>query len=145
VIVVLDASVILKWLLQDPEREPDTERATALIEAVIRGEIEVIEPVHWLPEVASVLARLAPETALDDVAMLSAMQLPTSDEPQVTSRAVTLAINTGAHLFDTLYHAVALEHADATLITADVRYYDKAHKNSRVLLIGDWTPAATNN
>ena len=28
-IVVLDASVILKWLLEDPAREPDTEKAFA--------------------------------------------------------------------------------------------------------------------
>jgi predicted nucleic acid-binding protein len=33
VIVVLDASVILKWLLEDPAREPDTEKALAVIES----------------------------------------------------------------------------------------------------------------
>jgi hypothetical protein len=31
VTVVLDASVILKWMLEDPTKEPDTEKALALI------------------------------------------------------------------------------------------------------------------
>jgi hypothetical protein len=32
VIVVLDASVVLKWLLEDPAREPDTDKASAVID-----------------------------------------------------------------------------------------------------------------
>jgi hypothetical protein len=39
VIVVLDASVILKWLLEDPAREPDTEKAFALVESVVSGRL----------------------------------------------------------------------------------------------------------
>ena len=38
VIVVLDASVILKWLFEDPAREPDTEKALAVIESVVTGQ-----------------------------------------------------------------------------------------------------------
>ena len=41
-IVVLDASVILKWLLEDPAREPDTEKAWAVIESVVRGGLEIL-------------------------------------------------------------------------------------------------------
>jgi len=105
--VVLDASVILKWLLRDLACEPGTEKATALVQAVVRG------------EVAAVLARLTPTTAIDDAAMLTALEFPTLNEPLVMIRATTLAIDTGTHLFDTLYHAVALAHAEATLVTAD--------------------------
>lgn len=36
--VVLDASVFLKWLLEDPTTEPDNQKALALIEAVVRPE-----------------------------------------------------------------------------------------------------------
>ena len=38
--VVLDASVFVKWLLQDRERETDTDHATAVVEAVVTGRIE---------------------------------------------------------------------------------------------------------
>jgi hypothetical protein len=36
--------------------------------------------------------------------------------------ASVILIETDHHLFDTLYHAVALEHGDAVLVTADDRY-----------------------
>jgi predicted nucleic acid-binding protein len=55
--------------------------------------------------------------------MLSAFEFPTTDDPNVMRRATSLAIETNHHLFDTLYHAVALEHEDALLVTADERYY----------------------
>ena len=125
-IVVLDASVILKWLLEDPAREPDTEKAFALVESVVSGRLEILQPVHWLAEVAAVAARLAPQTAIGDVEMLAAFEFPTTDSPTVIRRATSLAIETDHHLFDTLYHAVALEHEDALLVTADERYYQKA-------------------
>lgn len=82
--VVLDASVILKWLLADPENERFTERATALMQSVI-ADVDV-----W-------------------------------------QRACTLATETREHLFDTLYHAVALTSDDAALVTADDRYCTKAY------------------
>ena len=74
--VVLDASVILKWLLGDPGREPDSEQATALVRALVIGELEILEPFHWLAEVAAVLSRLSPESAVDDVLKLRAMGDP---------------------------------------------------------------------
>jgi predicted nucleic acid-binding protein len=138
VIVVLDASVVLKWLLEDPAREPDTEKALALIESVVRGRLEVMQPMHWLAEVAAVVARLAPQTAVHDVEMLSALEFPTTDDPNVIRRATSLAIETNHHLFDTLYHAVALEHEDALLVTADDRYFRKAERYGKIAALSDW-------
>jgi predicted nucleic acid-binding protein len=56
--LVLDASVMLKWLLVDPEAEPDSERATALVQSVAAGATEMLQTFHWLAEVAAALARL---------------------------------------------------------------------------------------
>jgi predicted nucleic acid-binding protein len=139
VIVVLDASVVLKWLLEDPVREPDTEKAFAVIESVVQGHLEVLQPVHWLAEVAAVTARLTPQTAVRDVELLSAMEFPTTDEPIVTRRAANLAIETNHHLFDTLYHAVALEYDDAVLVTADDQYLGKAQNRGRIVALRDWS------
>jgi predicted nucleic acid-binding protein len=138
VIVVLDASVILKWLLEDPVRESNTEKAVALVESVVSGRLEVIQPVHWLAEVAAVVARLVPQTAVRDVEMLAAFELPSTDSPNVIRRATSLALETNQHLFDTLYHAVALEHEDALLVTADDRYYEKAEQYGKITALGDW-------
>jgi predicted nucleic acid-binding protein len=139
VIVVLDASVVLKWLLEDPVREPDTEKAFAVIESVVQGHLEVLQPVHWLAEVAAVAARLTPQTAVSDVELLSAMEFPTTDEPIVIRRATNLAIETNHHLFDTLYHAVALEYDDAVMVTADDQYLGKAQNRGRIVALRDWS------
>jgi predicted nucleic acid-binding protein len=141
-IIVLDASVILKWLIEDPLREPDTDKASVLVESIVKGELEILQPVHWLAEVAAVVARLSPSTAIRDVAWLAALELPSSDDPNVIVRATKLAIETGSHLFDTLYHAVALEHEDATLVTADDRYIAKAGRFGRIATLHEWTPPA---
>ena len=140
--VVLDASVILKWLLADPVRESDTRKAFDLIETVVSGGLEILQPVHWLAEVAAVAARLVPETAVDDVEMLAAFEFPTTDSPTVMRRATSLAIDSTHHLFDTLYHAVALEHEDALLITADERYYEKAKGYGTIRTLQAWEPGS---
>lgn len=45
------------------------------------------------------------------------------------------------HLFDTLYHAVALETEGAVLVTADERYYSKARRVGGVRLLREWEKA----
>jgi len=138
VIAVVDASVVLKWLLADPGREADTERAAALMRAVVAGEIAVLQPPHWLLETGAVLARLSPATAVEDVTLLRALDLPATDEPAVLRRACQLAIDLGQHLFDTLYHAVALETDGGMFITADARYLRAARPIGRIVRLSDW-------
>lgn len=52
----------------------------------------------------------------------------------VYQRAIELARQYNHHLFDTLYHAAALEES-ATFITADRRYYDKAKLAGHIMLL----------
>jgi predicted nucleic acid-binding protein len=136
--VVVDASVILKWLLEDPAAERDTERATELMRRVMDGDVNILQPVHWLAEVGAVLARLSPETAVDDVEMLHALEIPVRDDTAVSRRACQLAIDLDQHLFDTLYHAVALECDGARLITADGRYLRAAKRYAAVVPLAEW-------
>lgn len=67
--VVLDASVIIKWLFFDPDREEHTLRATDLMADVTGGRVPVVQPVHWLTEVAAVLARVTPGQAEEDIGL----------------------------------------------------------------------------
>jgi predicted nucleic acid-binding protein len=138
VIAVIDASVVIKWLLQDPEREAGTEKATQLMEQVTNGEQPVLQPTHWLVEVGAVLARESPGTAVDDVGMLTALELPTTDELQVLRRGVELAMELKQHLFDTYYHGVALETSDCILITADERYLRAARPKGNIVSLMEW-------
>jgi predicted nucleic acid-binding protein len=138
VITVLDASVIIKWLLRDPDSEAQTDKATQLMEQVINGEQPVLQPIHWILEVGAVLARESAATAAGDVAMLSGLELPTTDEPQVLQRGVELAIELKQHFFDTYYHGVALETQHGVLISADERYLRMARAKGRIVSLADW-------
>lgn len=137
-IVVADASVVIKWLLQDPEREADTAKAMQLMESIARGDQPVRQPPHWLAEVAAVLSRESPETAMEDAVMLYALELPTADDPIMLSRSCELAIELKQHVFDTYYHAVALETEDAVLVTADERYLRAARAKGRIIHLSEW-------
>lgn len=136
--LVLDASVMVKWLLQDPRREPDSEAATRLVEAIVDGAESILQPPHWLVEVGAVLARASPDTASQDLLMLSALELPIADDPHVLARACGMAIELKQHLFDTLYHAVALGAPEAVLITADERYFRAARSAGGIARLKDW-------
>ena len=136
-IAVIDASVIVKWFFRDPVREPDSDRALAVLEEIRRGAIEPTQPPHWLAEVAAVITRLHPRLAEEAIDLLDAMEFPVNDAAAVYKRATVLASNLNQHLFDTLYHAVALE-VGATLISADRRYYRKALHLGQIVYLADW-------
>ena len=138
--VVLDASVIIKWLFFDPDREEHTLRATDLMADVTGGRVPVVQPVLWLTEVAAVLARVTPGQAEEDIGLLSALSLPVSDGPEILQRACRLSIELNHHLFDTLYHAVALD-TDSVLVTADAQYLNKAAKLGNIVSLADWVSA----
>lgn len=139
--LVVDASVVVKWLLSDPLHETETTQAERLMASVLEGREAILQPPHWLLEVGAVLARLSPATATDDIAMLQALELPTDDGPAVLTRACRLAIELQQHLFDTLYHAVALEAPEATLVTADARYLAAGAALGRIVALAEWKPA----
>jgi predicted nucleic acid-binding protein len=140
--VVLDASVIVKWAFPDRAREAHTERALDVLHAVHAGRLSVVEPPHWLAEVAAVATRLAPRRAAAVVALMQAMEFPVMDELAVYLEAVRLSAESGQHVFDTLYHAVALSRRGASLVTADERYYRTARRAGRVLLLQDFVVPA---
>jgi predicted nucleic acid-binding protein len=135
--VVLDASVLLKWYLKLPD-EQDLPQAAAVLQALLREELKLVQPVHCLLEVAAVLVRKRPQqlgVELPDVKSLLA-QGEITDSQGVLARGLSLSAQ--LNLFDTLYHAVALEE-NATLITADRRYYDKAQNVGSIMLLENFT------
>jgi len=139
---VADASVAVKWFLPPTEAELGHDRAVALLQGVKSGQIALREPPHWLAEVAAVLSRLAPTTARQNIEDLYAMRIPVMETPEIYVTASKLAISLDQHLFDTLYHAVALDSPGCILVTADGRYYDKAHEEGSIVLLRDFDLAA---
>lgn len=139
-ILVVDASVALKWFLNVTGGEPDRDPALALLGCVDDERVRLVQPAHFIAEVAAVLAREKPDAAEEGLLDLLQIKCSTIDTAQTYARALDLSIRYRHHLFDTLYHAVALEVADASLITADRGYYDKASGEGRIILLADWSP-----
>lgn len=138
-IVVVDASVAVKWFLPFKPDEDHTDLALKILEQAVLGPLRLVEPPHFIAEVASVLARLRPDDAPANLLDLLNIERRTLDTPAIYSTALELAVRHQHHLFDTLYHAVALHTPGATLITADGRYYDKAKVVGHITLLADWT------
>ena len=138
--LVLDASVTVKALLRESD-EADRTRALELLEAVRDGEIFLVQPPHWLAEVAAVITRLRPEIAVEAIDLLDAMELESAADAGIYKHASRMATQLDQHLFDTLYHAVALAN-DALLVTADGRYLKKAGKMGNIVALEDWQSPA---
>ncbi len=136
--LVIDASVAVKWFFHNKPGEQDVKQALSILRALQDGEASAIQPPHWLVEAMSVLAREAPpfaEEALDD---LEALDLPVTAETRVYKLGAGLCRQLKHHLFDTMYHAVALEYG-ATLITADDAYFAKAFRLGNIKLLLNYT------
>lgn len=137
-LLTLDASVIVKWYIARPD-EQDADQALALLDRLRHEDGYVIQPPHALAEIAAVLARELPRQAqayFEEVVSIFS-RFPVSAMPAVYARAIDLSQTLNHHLFDTLYHATALEHG-ATLLTADERYHAKAATLGGVRLLKDF-------
>jgi predicted nucleic acid-binding protein len=138
-ILVVDASVALKWFFRSRDNETDCDLALAILASVDEGRVQLLQPPHFIAEVAAVLAREKPVEAGNDLLDLLNIESRFSDEPEIYATAIDLSARYRHHLFDTLYHAVALHNPDAILITADETYYRKAQGAGRMMRLQDYT------
>ncbi len=138
--LVIDASVAVKWFFSDDPAEQDTAKALGLLLDLQQGNHEVVQPAHWLLEVYAVIVRRSSANAAQEaLGLLHALELDVLDYLAIHERAGELARQYQHHLFDTLYHAVALE-TDALLVTADEKYWRKAKAHGHIALLSDFLP-----
>ena len=125
--LVIDASVALKWFLGGRSSEGHSSEADHILRRVGAGLARMVQPPHFLAEVAAVLARVQPATADEDLRHLQSVEWEVVEWPWIYATAIELSERYRHHLFDTLYHATAIHSEGAVLITADEAYYVKAH------------------
>jgi predicted nucleic acid-binding protein len=135
--LVIDASVAVKWFVRETNEEKDLTSAADILIGIGKNSIDLIQPPHWMAEVTAVLARLQPDLSDDAIELLDAMEIPTRAESCVYKLASHLATELNHHLFDTLYHALALQE-NATLITADHRYFKKSINHGSICMLADF-------
>lgn len=133
--VTLDASVICKWYLLDAPDEPNLAEAQALAAQVAARQLTLVQPPHWLCETLGVTLRRRPSATDGVLRQLLALPVEIQADHAVYQRAAQLSRADGTHLFDTLYHAVALLEPDGLFITADARYVKAAAAQGQVMLL----------
>nr|WP_294516005.1 type II toxin-antitoxin system VapC family toxin [uncultured Rhodopila sp.] len=116
--LVVDASVALKWVLQ----EPDSHLAQALAE----GDETLLVPDFWLNEVCNVLwlqvrkRIFSPDEAREGLALLRAVVEPTpTGELELHDVALDIGLATNHSTYDTLYLAFALAMGARAVVVAD--------------------------
>ena len=132
--IVVDASVALKWVLN----EPDSDTALAL------REHELVAPALWLAEAANALwraERVGQLTAGEAVGLLADLaSAPIAAFPmdRYLDSSLRLAMELRHPVYDCIYLALAIQHG-THVITADRRFAalgDRAEMAGRVRLLG---------
>jgi predicted nucleic acid-binding protein len=118
VALVVDASVGLKWVLQEPDSH--------LAEALVRIEPDLLVPDFWLHEATNVLwlqvrrKLFTPDEAREALALLRAQIEPT---PTAQMRLHEVALDIGIAIdhstYDTLYLAFAIAMGANAVVVAD--------------------------
>lgn len=137
--VTLDASVIIKWIFPEKTHEAYTVQALNVLELIKNGMINIMQPPHWLAETMAVIVRLNSKIVEETIALLNAMEFPIGDSPEIYHIACQLSHRYQHHLFDTLYHAVALNNPLTQLITADEKYYRKSFEQGSIIRLADFS------
>ncbi len=128
-ICVVDASVVLKWFLP----EPDSAAADLLLEKFLKDEVELMAPDLMLVEAASALWKrvmIRKELPADEATLIyrDLLTLPLTLSPSgtVADAALQVALKHSHSVYDALYCALAIQrHCD--FVTADRALANKLH------------------
>ncbi|MEK6258201.1 MAG: type II toxin-antitoxin system VapC family toxin [Planctomycetota bacterium] len=135
---VLDASVAVKWTLQ----ESDSDDARKLLDDIDAGLIDVAAPNTFPVEVAHALTKAERRGVIPrGEAQLGLTEVMTAsvtlhDTLPLLTRAVELASEKRIGVYDCLYVALA-EELDCERVTADVRLVNVFRDLSRIVLLSD--------
>jgi len=133
---VVDASVILKWVLGD-EQEPDQHKALDLLNAWVEGRVELLAPSLWEYEAGNFLGRHFPGQAvekMDLIANLKFSSLPLTGN--MHRLCFEWMARNGVTFYDACYLALA-EETGSVLVTADAKFAEKMGHPKAVRLLVD--------
>ena len=135
-IIVPDASVLLKWVLES-EDEDDRERAQELKDSWLSGACQVLVPTLWVFEVGNILGIKRPASARQLLQAMADLEL---EERAPQSYFEVIYRLMGRHkvtFYDASYHGLAI-HMHGTFLTADAAYVKKTSAAGHVVQLEDW-------
>jgi predicted nucleic acid-binding protein len=131
---VVDASVILKWVLGN-ERESDYEKSKDLLKTWTEGDIELSAPILWQYEVGNFLGRSLQDEAMDKMNLLLNLNFRNMAlNHDMLNRCFSWLWQKKVTFHDASYLAVAFE-VKGTLITADEKFAGEMGKTNLICLL----------
>ncbi len=130
-VVVVDASVALKWVVT----EHGSEQADAVLAAMVEGAVSLVAPEHLIGEISNGLRKrvaqraLSVDDALSALDAVAALELEYIGGAERWFRSLSAALEWGVTTYDALYVLLAID-LHAELITADRRLVDSAAKQA---------------
>ena len=135
-IVVPDASVLLKWVLES-EDEDDRDRALELKESWLSGGCQVLVPTLWVFEVGNILGIKRSSTAEQLLLAMVDLELEERAPHAYFDGIYRLMRSCKVTFYDASYHALAI-HTGGTFVTADRDYVKKTSNAGYVVELKDW-------
>ncbi len=133
---VVDASVILKWVLGD-EREKDQKEALKLLRGWVNGRAAVSAPTLWQYEVGNFLGREVPEEAEIKMKLLLNLHIRNIElSDTIYRQCFAWMRDFKITFYDASYLAVAHD-IGADLVTADAKFKAKMDKKGPIYLLKD--------
>lgn len=125
-IVVVDSSVIVKWINQTKEENID--KADEILQSALDGSVELVAPELAKYEIGNVLIKKelsVPEAAisLGTVYSLPVNFIPESEE--LAKQTYNLAFNLGVTYYDASFMSLAKQY-NATLVTENIKHQGKS-------------------
>ncbi len=140
-VLVPDASVLLKWVLES-EDEEDRELALQLREAWLSHRCEIVLPSLWFFEVGNILGMKQPKLASSLMRILIGYSFEEERYDAILNKSLELMKTFKVTFYDAAYHAVAVARS-GMMITADDTYHRKASRAGHVALLADWSSHIT--
>ncbi len=139
-LVVLDASVLLKWVLPWNE-EPDADKALLLRKAIADGDVRALMPSLWFYEVGNTVARRFPTHAPGWMSALMKFGFKeVSPSHRWLEKVLELTRRYEVSFYDAAYHSLAIIHG-GSFVTADTRYAARVAEAGSVVALGEWRPS----
>ncbi len=134
---VVDASVIIKWFAEDEE---DKAQADKLKEDYKNARATLLAPALVAWEMGNFLGRVYSEP--EAVRSFNIFKNYGITQLMLTLEGTALAFQImkkcpGVSFYDASYHALAMQY-EATFLTDDRKYYDKANKFGHIMLLKDY-------
>lgn len=111
--------------------------AMELLHQVRTKQVHVVQPAIWRPHVTALLLRKRGVDPHAIVESLSTIESRDLNGANVLHLGTDVALKLRAELFDTLYHALAIDKG-IELVTANAGYAERAGHLGHIRLLSDW-------